>query len=95
MKWLETNGWVFALYLIMITFYWHAHLNLLEEKNFYLGTVEKLDTEKKLLIAQQEFLHCQIHNFENPEWIEWNLMLNLGLTPEGSTKVIIQKESAN
>ena len=49
--------------------------------------LQKLRNEKIHAIATQKDLIRQINSQNDPAWIEWMLMQELGLTPEGQTKV--------
>lgn len=51
----------------------------------------ELRSEKENALAVQEDLLMQINSQSDPAWIELTLMKELGLVPEGQTKVYFKK----
>lgn len=49
---------------------------------------EELQIKERALLSQQESLHRQINSQSDPAWVELVLMRELGLVPEGQTKVL-------
>lgn len=90
--WLEVNGWICAVCLIMAVVYWHGHLHLYDEKSRYADRREKLLSDKAILVSRQRTLQIYLENNNNPEWIEWHLMSRLGMTPKGATKLLLKIE---
>ncbi len=50
--------------------------------------LDTLQGEKKKVLKQQVRLSKEVESQDDPDWIELTLMKELGLTPEGHTKVL-------
>ncbi len=91
-SWLQRYWWVIAFASLCGVLYLHA----MREKNIiYLemaGRLQTLEKEKALAIAEQEELNLQIQSQTDPAWIEMVLRRNLGMVPEGQTKVYFHQD---
>jgi len=85
--WLHRSWWVIAFVALCGVIYLHG----VRQKNItyqeMTGRLQILETEKALALAQQEELLLQIQSQSDPAWVEMVLKRNLGLVPEGQTKV--------
>lgn len=54
--------------------------------------LNKLGSEKKSALAEQEDLLLQINSQSDPAYIQMVLMKQLGVVPQGQTKVYFQEE---
>ncbi len=54
--------------------------------------IDKLKSERKVLLSMEEDLKLQINSQSDYGWIELTLMNGLGLVPEGQTKVYFAKK---
>jgi hypothetical protein len=85
--WLHRNWWVLVFAAVCAVFYLHAMRQKdfsYQEMAFRLRSLEK---EKAAAIVQQEELLLQIQSQSDPAWVEMVLKRNLGMVPEGQTKV--------
>ena len=85
--WLQRNWWVIAFIALCGVLYLHG----VRQKNIayqeMTARLQKLETEKALAISEQEELLLQIQSQSDPAWVEMVLKRNLGLVPDGQTKV--------
>lgn len=85
--WLHRHWWVMVFVGLCAVFYLHAMRqkdHAFQEMTVSLRTLEKAKAE---VVAQQEELLLQIHSQSDPAWVEMVLKANLGMVPEGQTKV--------
>lgn len=52
---------------------------------------ENLHNDRDKALSYQEELRLHLNSQNNPEWIELTLMKELGLIPQGQTKVIFKQ----
>jgi len=86
-SWLHSSWWVIVFIAVCAVFYLQAMRQKdlsYQEMTFRLHNLEK---EKAQALAQQEELLLQIHSQSDPAWVEMVLKRNLGMVPEGQTKV--------
>lgn len=86
-SWLHRHWWVMVFVGLCAVFYLHAMRekdHAFQEMTVSLHTLEKAKAE---VVAQQEELLLQIHSQSDPAWVEMVLKANLGMVPEGQTKV--------
>lgn len=85
--WLHRSWWVIAFVALCGVLYLHG----VRQKDITFqemaGRFRILEAEKALALAEQEYLLVQIQSQSDPAWIEMILKRNLGLVPEGQTKV--------
>lgn len=85
--WLHQNWWVIAFVALCGVLYLHG----IRQKNLSYqemsGRLQTLEEEKAVALAQQDELLLQIQSQSDPAWIEMVLQRNLGLVPEGQSKV--------
>ena len=90
--WLHRNWWVIAFMALCGVLYLHG----VRQKNLTYremsGRLQVLEKEKLLALAEQEELFLQIQSQSDPAWVEMILKRNLGLVPEGQTKVYFQQD---
>ena len=90
--WLQRYWWVIAFAALCGVFYLHG----VRQKNIAYqemsGRLECLEAEKILAMAEQEELLLQIQSQSDPAWVELVLKRNLGLVPEGQTKVYFHQD---
>ncbi|MFA6916761.1 MAG: hypothetical protein WC222_10225 [Parachlamydiales bacterium] len=86
-------SWVWISTLTIAVVYWYGHLRLVEEKHVYIQRYEMLQTQIAEVRQRQKKLNLLIQHQDNPQLIEWTLINYLGLIPEGTTKVLITKET--
>jgi hypothetical protein len=84
---LNRSWWVIAFVALCGVLY----LQGVRQKNITYqemdGRLHILEIEKALALAEQEELLLQIQSQSDPAWVEMILKRNLGLVPEGQTKV--------
>ncbi len=85
--WLNRSWWVIAFVALCGVLYLHG----VRQKNITYqemdGRLQILQIEKAFALAEQEELLLQIQSQSDPAWVEMVLKRNLGLVPEGQTKV--------
>jgi hypothetical protein len=85
------SWWVHLFLLGCYWFYAHGMV----KKNQSLASLEMRRTtqieEKQLALQMQRELLLQIKSASDPQWIELTLMRELGVVPEGQTKVHFKK----
>jgi hypothetical protein len=85
--WLHRVWWVIAFVALCGVLYLHG----VRQKNITYQEMDvrlrTLEIEKTLALAEQEELLLQIQSQSDPAWVEMVLKRNLGLVPEGQTKV--------
>ena len=89
------SWWVWACFIICFALY--------EQGSFILSReIQDLQSEiqlssKKLLLAtkRQQELKLQLGSLSDPAWIELELIQNLGVVPEGYTKIYFQNETTH
>lgn len=91
---LEKNGWMVAAILVVSVIFWHAHLRVVSDYQFYQSQLEALQESKTAAQRQNKRLQAQLASADDQAWLEWNLMHLLGLTPENATKVLLKEEPA-
>ncbi|MBA2728501.1 MAG: hypothetical protein H0U49_10070 [Parachlamydiaceae bacterium] len=83
------NSWwviLFALFCFMV---YEQGLKTSNERLMALSNqLDTLQGEKKKVLKQQVRLSKEVESQDDPDWIELTLMKELGLTPEGHTKVL-------
>lgn len=81
------NGWV----LLFIAACGIIYFNALGRKNQVLAVLDQqlkaLEVQQAMLLGEKEDLMLQIQSQSDPAWIQLILMKELGLVPEGQTKV--------
>lgn len=80
-------GWV-VLFLVVAALFYVQGMQTKEAE--YLRLQEKitvLEAQLNKVIAEKEELELEIKSEDDPKWIELMLKKNLGLVPEGETKV--------
>lgn len=84
---LSRSWWVIAFVALCGVLYLHG----VRQKNITYqemeGRLQTLELEKTLALAEQEELLLQIQSQSDPAWVEMVLKRNLGLVPQGQTKV--------
>jgi hypothetical protein len=90
--WLHRSWWVIAFVALCGVIYLHG----VRQKNItyqeMTGRLQILEAEKTLALADQEELLLQIQSQSDPAWVELVLKRNLGLVPEGQTKVYFHQD---
>lgn len=81
------SWWVLALALC--AFLWCNHATAIKEKEIadLEYRLHEIDKEKKVTAEEKETLVLKLNSQDDPEWIEQLLMNELGLVPDGYTKV--------
>ncbi len=79
--------WVILLSIGCFALYEQAVAQKNREKLLLEEQLSSLHVKKKQLLENQKQLQTQVENQNNPEWIELVLMRELGVVPEGQTKV--------
>jgi hypothetical protein len=91
-SWLHRYWWVIAFASLCGIVYLHA----MRQKNVayqeMAGRLQSLEKEKALAVVEQEDLLLQIQSQSDPAWVEMVLKRNLGLVPEGQTKVYFHQD---
>lgn len=93
-KWLDSfvrQGWWVALFLLGC--YAFFEKGLAQQRQVYgqlLGRVIELEEGRATALKHQEDLRLQIQSQSDPAWVELTLMRVLGMTPEGSCKIVFQ-----
>ncbi|HUD01639.1 MAG TPA: hypothetical protein VMR37_04890 [Rhabdochlamydiaceae bacterium] len=91
-SWLHRYWWVIAFASLCGIVYLHA----MRQKNVayqeMAGRLQSLEKEKVLALVEQEHLLLQIQSQSDPAWVEMVLKRNLGLVPEGQTKVYFHQD---
>jgi hypothetical protein len=90
--WYSQTRWLVAVFILCAAVYLHA---LRQKDRTYQAATSQLQTleqEKQAALAQQEDLLSEIHSQSDPAFVEMCLKRNLGLVPEGQTKVYFHKE---
>lgn len=79
------------LFISMTLILTEKALRQVKEEGIHLQTLLKsLEDEKAKQEKNHELLVLQIHSASDPAWIELVLKRELGLTPEGQTKVVFK-----
>ena len=90
--WLHRSWWVIAFISLCGVLYLHGA----RQKNITYqemdGRLQILEKEKALALVEQEELLLQIQSQSDPAWVEMVLKRNLGLVPEGQTKVYFHQD---
>lgn len=86
------SWWVIALILFCGIFFENStkKINFIYEKLDLRA--RELALEKKRLVDLQEDLKLQVNSQSDPSWIELTLIKELGLVPEGQTKVFFKDQ---
>jgi hypothetical protein len=90
--WLHRNWWVIAFVALCAVLYLHG----VRQKNIayqeMAGRLQILEKEKARILTEQEELLLQIQSQSDSAWVEMVLKRNLGLVPEGQTKVYFHQD---
>jgi hypothetical protein len=86
-RWLHRSWWVIVFVALCSVLYLHAMRQKEASYKEMMSRLEILQQEKVLAQAQQEELLLQIQSQSDPAWVELVLKRNLGMVPEGQTKV--------
>jgi len=84
------SWWVWAACILCFGLYEQGMYRIAKEKK-YLET-ELMQTNERILAstAKQKELQLQLASLSDPAWIELELIQNLGLVPEGYTKIVFE-----
>jgi len=85
------SWWTIVFSTLTIAFYFqaaHSRSTIFSDLNVRMQEMEK---EKLLASQEQEELSLQLQSETDPAWIEMVLMKELGVVPEGWTKVQFTK----
>jgi len=85
--WLQRNWWVIAFAALCGVLYLHGVRQKNSAYQEMTVRLQVLEAEKAVALANQEELLLQIQSQSDPAWVEMVLKRNLGLVPEGQTKV--------
>lgn len=85
-------SWVWMSLLVISIVYWHGHVRLNEEKLSYMSHYQMLQDKLEAVKEKQKTLSVLFEHRESYRVIEWELIHDLGLIPEGTTKVVISHE---
>ena len=84
--------WVVAFVALCSAIYLHA----IQQKDLSyresIVQLKALEKEKALALARHEELSLQIQSQSDPAWVEMVLKRNLGMVPEGQTKVYFHQD---
>jgi hypothetical protein len=81
------SWWVIVFSTITVAFYFQAaHSKTVVFSNFN-SQLHEMEKEKMAALHEQEELSLQLQSESDPAWIELMLMKELGVVPEGWTKV--------
>lgn len=87
------KSWWVVLFMLCCYFLYEQGLMKREHDFTKLQTqYQELLKQRDLALAEQETLTVQINSQSDPEYVELTLMKVLGLTPEGSTKVLFTNQ---
>jgi len=90
---LKQSWWVFLFLAISSFFYFHG----MYEKNLAYRELTlrftELEQEKTIALSEREELQLQIASQTDPAWIQMMLMKELGMIPEGKSKVYFKTSS--
>lgn len=78
--------------ILFILFCYYSYEQGIQRRNIDFAKLgdqyQQLEKEKSFAIKEQQNLTLQLNSQADPDWIELSLMKNLGLVPEGQTKVM-------
>ncbi|MBS0648355.1 MAG: hypothetical protein JSS10_03910 [Verrucomicrobia bacterium] len=86
-SWLHRNWWVMVFIGLCALVYLHAMRQKDHSFQEMAVSLRALEKEKAEVLTQQEELLLQIHSQSDSAWVEMVLKANLGMVPEGQTKV--------
>lgn len=89
------SWWVGIVLLLSFTVYEQAAQRTAVEHRKLSSYHQTLQREKEEALVRQQQLVQQIHSQSDPAWIEIILKSNLGLVPEGQTKVYFKHPTTN
>jgi hypothetical protein len=90
--WLHRSWWVIAFAILCAGLYFHAMQGKEASYQEMSARLKTLEREKALAIVQYQDLALQIKSQSDPAWVEMVLKRNLGVVPEGQTKVYFTEE---
>ena len=86
-RWLHRTWWVIVFVAFCAALYLQAMRQKEREYQEMNVRLESLQQEKVFALLQNEELLLQIQSQSDPAWVEMVLKRNLGMVPEGQTKV--------
>ena len=89
-RWLHRSWWVIVFVAFCSALYLHSMRQKEISYQEMVSRLQILQHEKNLALLQQEELLLQIQSQSDPAWVELVLKRNLGMVPEGQTKVYFQ-----
>lgn len=84
-----------ALLFSWVFFCYHVFSDLKKKQFDLQKQIESVDFQKKETEKQIFRLKEQLQSQHDPAWIELVLMEQLGMVPEGMTKIVFQEEEDN
>lgn len=84
---LVKSWWVVLFTLFCYGVYERGSLNLSHDYSTLSTQLNRLQHERRKALAEQAEFKRQINSQSDPAWVELILMRELGLSPEGHTKV--------
>lgn len=80
-------GWV-VLFLVVAALFYVQGMQKKEVEHLRLKEkISVLEAERDKVVAEKDELELEIKSEDDPKWVELMLKKNLGLVPEGETKV--------
>jgi hypothetical protein len=86
------STWFFVFIFFIFMLYGQAIKKKNQEIHDINNRICSLQKEKQSLLKEQKDLIVRINSQSDPAWIERVLMKELGVVPEGKTKVCFTKE---
>lgn len=84
--------WWVILFCLLCSFLYEQGYNKIEnDSKKLMEQFKKLEKEKEKALVTQENLLLQLESQSDPAWVELLLMKELGVVPEGQTKVFFKK----
>ncbi len=89
---LHRYGWVLLFWVVCFTLYSQAMHKKSVVYSELKENIRDLESLKALTELEREDLALQIYSQNDADWIEMVLKKNLGVVPEGQTKVYFKKD---
>lgn len=85
------SWWAILFFLITLFAFDQASASRMREERLLRNKVASLIQKKEEAIELQEELELKIASQDDSSWIELTLMKELGLVPEGNTKILFSR----
>jgi hypothetical protein len=85
------SWWAVVFSTLCVAFYFQAAHSRATAFSFLTSRMQEMEIEKVGIAQEQEELNLRLQSESDPAWIEMALMKELGVVPDGWTKVHFTK----